>query len=228
MTHRIPRRAFALCLLLPVMAHAQAPLPDVSPQYVVTYIEAAPAKADAVAGLLRTYRDGAKPGAIRIDALRRNDVPHHFAIVGQWRDTAAFKTDADASHTRAFRAALAPHLVAPYDERRHHGLNTADPADAPAAALVSVTHVDIVPTEREPGIASVGALATASRGTPGNLRYDALIQSTRPNHATLVETWRDRDAHNQHVVSSHLRSFRDALLPRSGSLYDERHYTVLD
>jgi quinol monooxygenase YgiN len=205
-----------------------APLPDVAPQYVVTYIEVAPKSADAAAALTRAYRDASrKEGAGQFDVYQRLNAPHHFAIVEQWKDTAAFMAHAEAAHTKRFRDGLAAHRIAPYDERRHHTLSAGAPADA-SDGLVAVTHVDIIPTERDAGIASVKALAEQSRGTPGNLRYDALTQSNRPNHMTLVEVWRDQDAYQAHLVAAHMKAFRDSLLPRSGSLYDERLYKALE
>jgi quinol monooxygenase YgiN len=206
-----------------------APLPDVAPQYVVSYIETAPNAAAAASKLARIYRDATRNerGVVQFEVFQRLHTPHHFAIVGAWTDTKAFLAQAEAAHTKAFRAALAEHLAAPYDERRHHALNVG-PAVAAGSGLVVVTHVDIIPTFRDEGIASVRELAERSRGTPGNLRFDALTQSNRPNHMTLVEVWRDEAAYHRHLVSTHVRAFREGLLPRSGSLYDERLYRALD
>jgi quinol monooxygenase YgiN len=220
----------AATLLAAGPALAQAPaLPDVAPQFLVTYIEVAPKTADAVAGLARAYRDAARKddGVVQFEIFQRVHAPHHFALVAQWKDTKAFMAHAEAAHTKSFRTGLAAHQIAPYDERRHHNLNAGPTVEA-GGGLVAVTHVDIIPTERDAGIASVKALADASRGTPGNVRYDALTQSTRPNHMTLVEVWRDQAAYEAHLVSAHLKTFRDSLLPRSGSLYDERLYKALN
>jgi quinol monooxygenase YgiN len=41
---------------------------------------------------------------------------------------------------------------------------------------------------------------------------------------TLVEMWNSEDAWRQHLALTHTRNFRLSLLPRSGSLYDERIY----
>lgn len=45
---------------------------------------------------------------------------------------------------------------------------------------------------------------------------------------TLVEAWEDRQAFDRHVGAPHVRRFREALGPMSGSLYDERLYLSID
>ncbi len=146
-------------------------------------------------------------------------------MVERWRESPA--TEAHRAGPGAtLRAALAPGLVAPCDERPHATLSIGEPGAA-AGALTLVTHVDIIPPQREVGLASVRRLAEASRGTPGCLRFDALIQDSRPNHFTLVETWRDEAALLAHVATPHSRSFREGLLPMSGSLFDDRMHVVL-
>ena len=45
---------------------------------------------------------------------------------------------------------------------------------------------------------------------------------------TLVEAWADRKAFDDHIVAPHVKKFREALGPMSGSLYDERLYTQID
>jgi len=84
-----------------------------------------------------------------------------------------------------------------------------------------------VPTKRDEGVAETRKLAEASRGTAGNLRFDALVQASRPNHLTLVEAWTDAPAQAAHSATSPTRSFRTALGPMGGALYDERLYTLL-
>jgi quinol monooxygenase YgiN len=55
-----------------------------------------------------------------------------------------------------------------------------------------------------------------------------LQQTNRPNHFTVVEAWKDRNAFDAHGMAAHTRQFRDRLAPMSGALYDERLYGVLD
>lgn len=230
---RIDKRTFCLgsasLLFATANASAQtpAPLPSVSPQYIVTYFEVAPAAAAAVAKLARSYRAATakEAGTAPFELFQGIYLPYHFAMTGQWSDTNAFIAHSEGAAMKAFRAALAPHLIAPYDERRHHALDVGKAASN--GGLVSITHVDIIPTYRDAGIASVKTIASESRGEPGCLRFDALTQSSRPNHMTLVQAWRDDAAYRRYIVSPLCKTFRESLLVRSGSLYDERYYRPL-
>jgi quinol monooxygenase YgiN len=221
--------------MLTAEAVAQTPpaptaAPPESP-YAVTYIEVEPAQADAARRLLAHYRDALKDkGALEFAVFEQIGRPNHFAIVEQWPSAKAREDNAASAASREFRAALAPLLIAPYDERPHFALSTgtaaATPAAVPTVAYV-VTHVDMVPPKREEGAAEVRKLAEASRGTAGNVRFDALVQASRQNHLTLVEAWTDAAAQQAHSATSPTRSFRTALGPMSGALYDERLYALL-
>jgi quinol monooxygenase YgiN len=214
---------------------APAATPPESP-YAVTYIEVEPAQADASRRLLAHYRDALKDdarkdkSALEFAVFEQTGRPNHFAIVEQWPSAKAREDNAASAASREFRAALAPLLIAPYDERPHFALSTgtgaATPATVPTVVYV-VTHVDMVPPKREEGVAEVRKLAEASRGTAGNVRFDALVQASRLNHLTLVEAWTDAAAQQAHSATSPTRSFRTALGPMSGALYDERLYALL-
>jgi quinol monooxygenase YgiN len=212
-----------------------AATPPESP-YAVTYIEVEPAQAAASRRLLARYRDALKDkGALEFAVFEQVGRPNHFAIVEQWPSGKVREDNAASAASREFRAALAPLLIAPYDERPHFALSTgapsagtraATPAAVPTAVYV-VTHVDIVPPKRDEGVAETRKLAEASRGSAGNVRFDALVQASRLNHLTLVEAWTDAPAQEAHSATNPTRSFRTALGPMSGALYDERLYAML-
>jgi quinol monooxygenase YgiN len=209
---------------------APAAAPPEAP-YAVTYIEVEPAQADASGRLLARYREALKDkGPLAFAVFEQIGRPNHFAIVEQWPNAKAREDNAASAASREFRAALAPLLIAPYDERPHFALSTgtraATPVAVPAAVYV-VTHADIVPPKREEGAAEVRKLADASRGTAGNVGFDALVQASRLNHLTLVEAWTDAAAKQAHSAAPATRSFRTAFGPMSGALYDERLYTLL-
>jgi autoinducer 2-degrading protein len=71
-------------------------------------------------------------------------------------------------------------------------------------------------------------LADASRKDDGNLRFDVVQFSVRPNHFTVVEQWRDQKALDAHVAGEHTRQYRDDLQPLTGSPLDERVYTAVE
>lgn len=198
--------------------------------YVVTYIEVAPSAVPEARALLKAFRDASRreDGNLRFDALHRSERPNHFAIVETWKSQTAQEAHARAVHTKEFREKLGRFLIAAYDERPHVALSVGSvPAPGAGNAVIwVVTHVDVIPTFKEQGVGIVKELAETSRKDPGNLRFDALTQASRANHMTLVEAWQDQKAFEGHLVAAHVKKFREALGPMSGSLYDERVYTL--
>lgn len=200
------------------------------PAYIVTYIEVLPTAANHAVGLIRqlgaTSRKDA--GNVRFEVLQRINQPSHFAILEVWSDEPAQAAHAAAAHTKDFRAKLQPLLRAPYDERPHTALSvgamTAGPADGAKGAIYAITHVDIIPKAKDQGVEMVKRLAEAGRKGKDNVRFEALTQSSRPNHMTVVEIWKDQNAADAHAAAEHTRQFREGLAPLSGSLYDERLY----
>ena len=71
-------------------------------------------------------------------------------------------------------------------------------------------------------------LADDSRKDDGNLRFEALTQTNRQNHFTVIEIWRSRKTADAHSMNAKTRAFRDKLAPASGALYDQRFYKALD
>ena len=94
--------------------------------------------------------------------------------------------------------------------------------------IFGVTHVDIVPTEKERGVNLVKEMAGNSRSDAGNIRFEALTQNSRPNHMTVVEIWKDKAASAGNEAAPHKLKFRETLTPMSGSLYDERFYRQIN
>jgi quinol monooxygenase YgiN len=224
-------RVFVGALLgLAMMPMAPAQSQDAN-AYIVTYIEVAPGAKDQAARLMRELADVSRKeaGVTRFEILQRIDRPHHFAILEVWKDQSAQAAHAAAAHTKAFRDKLQAVASAPYDERPHTGLAAApvSGAGAPQGAVYAVTHVDFIPPKKDEGIAALKDLVAPSRQDAGNRRFDVLQQTSRQNHLTVVEVWRDRKALDDHAVAAHTKKFRDQLLPMSGSLFDERLYRAM-
>jgi quinol monooxygenase YgiN len=225
-------------LLFPVLIGlAMMPLPaaqaqDPAAAYIVTYIEVAPAAKDQAATLMRELAAASRKeaGVTRFEILQRIDRPHHFAILEVWKDQGSQAAHAAAAHTKAFRDKLQGIASAPYDERPHTGLAAApvQDASAPQGAIYAVTHVDFIPPKKDEGIAALKDLVAPSRQDAGNLRFDVLQQTSRQNHLTVVEIWRDLATLDGHAVAAHTKKFRGDLLPMSGSLFDERLYRVVN
>ena len=253
--------AFASAVQAQVKLRDGTVLPE-KPFYIVTYIEVGPSSAAQAAALLKKQSADNKKekGNLRSEALQRVGQKNHFVLLEAWADKDARNAHAKAAHTAAFRKALQPLLYNPYDERPHAGLVHGDPmkvAKGAGATLYVVTHVDIIPPEQFPpckrqvnekgpcGNRLVEQLVAASRKHKGNLRFDALTQTNRPNHMTVVEMWAADKDQEAHQVTADVKNFRDALSglvpgsgvagdplfllnPLTGSLYDERLYKLID
>ena len=226
---RLPGLAFvlflsALAALRPVHAEAQ-----VNPSlYIVSYFEVGAPAAAQTAAVTRQYVAASRKeaGNAGFEAFEEIGRPGRFALLEAWRDKAAAEGHATAAD--AFAKQVQPLLVSPFDSRQSSPLSVAPPAGHPGAGRVYVlTHVDVVPTNKDRAIELVKTLAAAGRKDPGNLAFDVLQQDSRPNHFTLVEVWRDRKAQESSAMAAHTKEFRVELTPLSGSLYDERLYQAL-
>lgn len=198
--------------------------------YTVTYIEVVPPSAVQAATLLKDYRDSSRkdPGAVRVQVEQRLDRPNQFTVLAAWKDQKAFEDHNAAAHTKTLTEKLTPLLAAPTDTRQHSGLAIGEIKTARGANVSAVTHVDVIPPQKDNGVAAVKQLAEDSRKQNGNLRFDVLQQTNRPNHFTVVETWTNRAAYDAHYMHAQTKDFRGKLISMTGALYDERLYRTLD
>jgi quinol monooxygenase YgiN len=216
--------------LLPVamtQAHAQA---AAAPIYVATYVEVGTASAKDGVGLLKQYRDatGKEDGNTRVGVGQEMGRANRFVMLEIWKDQAAFDAHGKSASTAAFRDKLKSIQNAPYDERVHSGMAVADsPASAKGAVYV-VSHVDVPPPKKDEVIAALNPLAEQSRKGTGNLRFDVWQQTSRPNHFTVVEAWKDQKAYDARGSAGPQRDFRAKLGPMLGALYDERLFRTIE
>jgi quinol monooxygenase YgiN len=209
-----------------VDAHAQSPAPE-GVIYVVTYVEVMPtSRADGLTAL-RHYRDAtrAEDGNLRCEVVSRLGQPHHLVVLEAWRDHKAFEAHGKSSGTSQMREKIQAIRNAPLDERVHTAAAVGPLAPGPGGdAVYVVTHVDVIPPRKEDGLAALKTLGDAGRAGAGNVRFEVVQQSNRPNHFTVVEIWKDAKAVEAHSMAEATRRFRDALGPMSGALYDERFF----
>jgi quinol monooxygenase YgiN len=179
---------------------------------------------------VRQFRDAvrAEPGNLRAEVLQRLGQPYQLVLLEAWQDQTTADTHAQASSTLNFHQQIKAIENAPADVRIHFPLSVAALDAVLSGAVAIVTHVDVIPPQRENGTAIVKQLAEDSRRDSGNLRFEAVTQVNRQNHFTLIEVWRDRQSAEAHTMAVHTRTFREKLAPASGALYDERLYSVLD
>jgi quinol monooxygenase YgiN len=215
-------------------AQAQAPAPPPAvpdgPRYIVAYMEVMPATRAGALKLVRALRDETSKAAgnLRSEALQRFGQLNQFVLLTAWKDQAAADAHTKAPATAKLIDELKKIQIAPIDERTHFALSVG-PVNAKAAtsAIAVVTHVDVIPPQRENGTAFTRQLADVSRKEDGNQRFEAVTQTNRQNHFTLIELWRDRKAADAHLVAGHTRAFREKLATATGALFDERIYRLL-
>jgi quinol monooxygenase YgiN len=226
--------ALAACIALAAAVRAQAPAPPPpppdGPRYVVTYIEVKPTAAVEGMKLVFRLRNATRKeaGNLRAEALLRIGQGNQLVLLETWKDQAALDAHAKAAATAAFRDKIKAIQIAPIDERVHFALSVGPlPVKAERGAVAVVTHVDVIPPQRENGTAITKGLAEDGRKDAGNLLFEAVTQVNRQNHFTVVEVWRNRKAFEVHGMAQHTRTFRDKLAPASGALYDERLYVLM-
>lgn len=209
-------------------AHAQ--VPD-GPRYVAIYVDVMPSDAAAGATLVRQFRDAAhkEAGNLRAEAAQRIGQPNQFVVLETWQDQAALDTHEKAAAMTQFRDKLKPIEDAPNDERVTYPLSVgAVQATFGRAAVVAVTHVDVLPAQKDTTSAMLKQLADDSRKDDGNLRFESTTQTNRPNHFTVIAAWRDHKTTDAHTMNAKTRAFREQLAPAAGALYDERFYQPLE
>ena len=122
----------ALLCLFAVNSIAQTPptpppaVPaDVSPLYVVTYVEARPSARDEAAALLKSYREASRStaGNLRSVVVRSVVRPGQFVVAAAWKDKAAWDAHMAAAGTKEFRDKLNALRNAPADDRFHNVLS---------------------------------------------------------------------------------------------------------
>jgi quinol monooxygenase YgiN len=199
--------------------------------YSVIYVEIVPpSTADGLA-LLDRYRVATRTaeGNLRCELLQRIGQPHQLVILEAWRDQTRFEAHGKGPGSTDMRQRIAAICCAPTDERVHVGISVGPIESNPATGAVHVvTHVDVIPPRKDDGLAALTRLGTDSRGADGNVRFEVLQQTNRPNHFTVVEIWRDATAVEAHWMAAATRRFRDALAPITGALYDERMYRAVE
>jgi quinol monooxygenase YgiN len=199
------------------------------PVTIVTYTEVAPAKASEGRKLILGYAAEARKakGALEITALQRISDPAHFALIERWQSPADKQAFAATDPVTKFRAALDPLRSAAYDERTHADQAVGPSKPTNGQSVVGLTHVDVIPTQLEPGTAKVKAFVEAGRAATGNLRFDDVVQANRKNHFTVIEAWKSQADKNAWVSGKTARTFREELQPIGGALYDERDFKVV-
>jgi quinol monooxygenase YgiN len=221
-------RLFALAgLAMTVLGSSPSSAKDAK-FFTAIYIEAGPILARTAASQLRAFRAEARndPGVVSLELLQRIDRPNQFVLLGAWTDQKTFESHFETLHAKKLGDKIGTMLAAPNDIRQHSPLAVA-PSRTEPNALYVVTHVDVVPPQKDNAVAELKVLAEESRKQTGNLRFDVWQQVNRPNHFTVIEAWSNRGAFDLHQMQRPTKEFRGKLITMTGALYDERLYNAL-
>jgi quinol monooxygenase YgiN len=199
--------------------------------YVATYVEVAPAAAGQAIALIKELGTAvrAEDGNLRFQAVQERARPNRFVVIDAWKDQKAFEAHGKGAAVTAFRQKLTAIQNAPPDERVNGPFLAAAALPASARGNVwVVTHVDVPPPSKDSVMALLKTLAEDTRKDPGNLMYEAVQQTSRPNHFTVVAVWKNAKAFDAHGTAASTRQFREKFGPMAGALYDERLYKAVE
>ena len=209
---------------------AQAPpaTPADPTVYTVSYVEVmASARAKGLAAL-KLYRDvsSKQDGYVRIDLFEQIGRPAHFAFVEIWKDQKAAAARGTTAQ-KQLQDALQPIRISDWDQRPYKSLTVlSTSAEAGGGAVSVISHVDVNQDPKVPVM--LRQLADASRRETGNVRFDVLQHTMRANHFTVIETWQNQKALDQHASAAHTKQYRDEVAPITGSPLDERVFKAVE
>jgi quinol monooxygenase YgiN len=91
-----------------------------------------------------------------------------------------------------------------------------------------ITFVDLIPPNKDQGVALLKQYVDTTRKEPGNQTALALTQINRPNHLFLYEVWQNEDAFTKHEGDAATREFRTKIQPMLGAPFDQRAHSKLE
>ena len=91
-----------------------------------------------------------------------------------------------------------------------------------------ITFVDLIPPNKDAGVALLKQYIDTTRKEPGNQSALALTQISRPNHFFVYEVWQNEDAFNKHESDAATREFRTKMQPMLGAPFDQRPHSKLE
>lgn len=90
-----------------------------------------------------------------------------------------------------------------------------------------ITHIDLMPNGTATGVTLLKQFAATTLKEKDCLRFEILQQDGRPNHLTLVATWKDQKAFDAHDSAPYTKEFREKMQPLIGSPWDERLHQII-
>jgi quinol monooxygenase YgiN len=94
-----------------------------------------------------------------------------------------------------------------------------------AGAIYVIVHIDVMNARIDEAEALIRQHAADSEKDPGVVRFEAIQETGRRNHFTVVEVWKDQAAHEAHEAAAYTRQYREKIQPMLGGPLDSRlHY----
>jgi quinol monooxygenase YgiN len=222
---------FVLALLLTSRIGAAAEVAAGS-VLTLTFIEVRAETRGHAAGVLRKHANDAREHRASTGpmiVLQETSRVERFAVLERGTPTVS---TTGGTEVHALRDGLADDLTAPPDRRLNREFDGDDTAtglqvDARATFYV-VAHVDIATQDRSGVERALLKFAAAARRIDGNLGFEVLQQTDRPNHFNLVSAWLGESPYRTFVASTPAREFRQAIGQFLGSPYDERLFRQVD
>lgn len=105
-------------------------------------------------------------------------------------------------------------------------------ADERDAALLVVTHVDLlpdtaIPNSVEQGVQMLKQYVDESRSSVGSQSATLITWAPTTNHFQIIEVWQNERAYNDHLSSLSTINFRTGIQALIGSPYDARVYSLV-
>jgi quinol monooxygenase YgiN len=95
-------------------------------------------------------------------------------------------------------------------------------ARTPDSPVYVVTYMEVAPSARDTGAGLLRQLANAGRKDAGNARFEILQRVAPPNQFVIVAAWKDQNAYDGHIASTHGKEFRERIKPHLISAIDDR------
>lgn len=102
------------------------------------------------------------------------------------------------------------------------GATFAGPAQAQGNIIYLATYVEVVANAPAAAVTLLKRYRDASRKDDGNLRFDVLQETARPNRFVILEAWKDKTALDSHANAAATQQFRAGLKDIAAAPYDQR------
>ena len=93
--------------------------------------------------------------------------------------------------------------------------------------IYSVIYVEVMPTSRADGIASLKRYREATRKEDGNLRSEVVSRIGQPHQLAILEAWQDQKAFEAHGKSAHTTELREKIQAIRNAPIDERAHVCV-